>query len=209
LLAGLFHDIGKAYVQSKDPEGNIHFYMEDPNDPEKELTHEDVGAKIAGEILSRLRFDDKTIAKVKRLIEEHMTLHAKDALRESTLKELYNLFGGEIEPLLQLTEADIAGRKGPEHPSHFPEMKETLMKIKETPPPAEALIDGKKIMEILGVSPGPIIGQVKEELKQQQYEDKITTPEQAEEYVRSNAERFKVGLVKPGSLTMTEILCNV
>src|SRR5690554_767777 len=60
-LAALLHDIAKPRSLSIDAKGIGHFYG-----------HEQEGAQLAGQILSRLHFDNKTRAKVKALIRAHM-----------------------------------------------------------------------------------------------------------------------------------------
>ncbi len=59
-LAALFHDIGKPECYTYDGE-NGHFYG-----------HEKRGAEIADDIMCRLKFDNDTRKKVRRLVAEHM-----------------------------------------------------------------------------------------------------------------------------------------
>ncbi len=56
-LASLFHDIGKPYCFKRD--GKYYY-------------HDIEGVKIAGEVLKRLKADNRTISQVKYLIKEHM-----------------------------------------------------------------------------------------------------------------------------------------
>ncbi|WP_113672664.1 CCA tRNA nucleotidyltransferase [Vallitalea guaymasensis] len=56
----LLHDIGKPRVKTTDELGIDHFYG-----------HEGISAKMANDILKRLKFDNKTIDKVVKLIEFH------------------------------------------------------------------------------------------------------------------------------------------
>lgn len=59
-LAMLLHDVGKPDTRTTDKKGCDHFY----GHPEK-------GAQMTGEILRRLKFDNDTIALVKRLVRYH------------------------------------------------------------------------------------------------------------------------------------------
>jgi tRNA nucleotidyltransferase (CCA-adding enzyme) len=56
----LLHDIGKPMAHSTDSRGNDHFYM-----------HQKLSAEKAEIVLQRLRFDNTSIAKIKKLILEH------------------------------------------------------------------------------------------------------------------------------------------
>ncbi len=59
-LAALFHDIGKPVVKTVDEEGIDHFYG-----------HPQLSAKMAQDILKRLKFDNDTIKIVSKLVEFH------------------------------------------------------------------------------------------------------------------------------------------
>ena len=60
-LAALLHDVGKPATLSVDEQGERHFYL-----------HEDVGAKMAQEILFRLRASGEIADQVSTLIKTHM-----------------------------------------------------------------------------------------------------------------------------------------
>ena len=57
----LLHDLGKPACFTVDEDGVGHFYG-----------HDELGAQIAAEIMTRLRFDKKTAARVELLIGQHM-----------------------------------------------------------------------------------------------------------------------------------------
>lgn len=59
-LAMLFHDIGKPEALTVDENGVSHFYR-----------HPEIGEKMAVTIMNRLRFDNDTIAGVRRLVKYH------------------------------------------------------------------------------------------------------------------------------------------
>ena len=96
-LAALFHDIGKPKTFSKDENGVGHFYR-----------HHLESEKIAKQILTRLRFDNKTIETVCILVREHMSRY--DFLRSKNIKKFINRVGVEnLESLFELQIADIKG----------------------------------------------------------------------------------------------------
>lgn len=68
-LAGLLHDIGKPHSQWIDENGVGHYYKSADGRGDD---HEKVGAKMAEDVLRRLRYPANRIAKVSHLIEHHM-----------------------------------------------------------------------------------------------------------------------------------------
>ena len=90
----LLHDIGKPVVRKTDENGRDHF-----------KTHGNVGEKMAGQILRRLKFDNDTIRKVTRLVKWH------DDRPEGTLKSVrraVNRIGEDLFPLyLEVQQADM------------------------------------------------------------------------------------------------------
>ncbi len=48
----------------------------------------------------------------------------------------------------------------------------------------QPLLNGKEIMEILGIKPSPIVGKIKEKLQNKQIEGKIKTKQQAIEFIK-------------------------
>ena len=60
-LAVLFHDSGKPRTRTVDPNGDVHFYK-----------HEELGAEIAREVMTRLRYSVDEIKQVTQLVALHM-----------------------------------------------------------------------------------------------------------------------------------------
>ncbi len=97
-LAALLHDFGKPSVFSTDEKGEGHFYG-----------HAEKSTEIAGRILERLRFDNKTKDKVLLLIKYHDTLpdpHSRQFAR------FRSRFGEEfLTDWLTLIRADRTGQR--------------------------------------------------------------------------------------------------
>ncbi len=96
-LAALLHDIGKPLVKSTDEEGKDHFYG-----------HGDVSAEMAKEILRRLKFDNETIRKVKKLITFHD--YRPDLTERAVRRMLYQTGEELFWEVLKLQKADIAAQ---------------------------------------------------------------------------------------------------
>ncbi|WP_245844893.1 hypothetical protein [Persephonella hydrogeniphila] len=49
----------------------------------------------------------------------------------------------------------------------------------------EPLLSGKEIMDILGIKPSPIVGEIKDKLIKEQISGRIKTKEEAEQFIKS------------------------
>jgi tRNA nucleotidyltransferase (CCA-adding enzyme) len=92
-LALLFHDIAKPVCYRQDENGSGHF-----------SGHEKIGAQMAESILKELKFDNKTIETVCKLVRYHYItpVASKRAVKKLLAKVGYPLF----EPLMQVVKAD-------------------------------------------------------------------------------------------------------
>lgn len=113
-LAALFHDVGKPDVRTTDQAGVDHFYG-----------HEEHGEKIAGRILKRLKFDNETMDRVKRLIRWHDYRYADG--RKGMRRAVYKIGSDLMDDLFLLQQCDILAQ----HPSKRQEKLEALEKAKQ------------------------------------------------------------------------------
>ena len=161
-LASLFHDIGKP--KSKRGEGrNSTFYG-----------HEVIGAKMAAEIMDRLRFPKDPAEKVTRLVRYHMFYYNPDEVTESSVRRLLVKIGKEnVEDLLKVREADRIGSGRPKAvPYKLRHLKYIIDKVSDAPISAKMLkIDGKDVMEELKIEPGPKVGLILNSLLAEVVED--------------------------------------
>lgn len=101
--AALFHDIGKPKCFTKDEAGIGHFYG-----------HEVISAEIAEKIMKRMKYDTKSVNKVKLIILEHMNLVC-DFKKKSSIKRFIQRVGTEnLKILFELKRADIMATTSPE-----------------------------------------------------------------------------------------------
>lgn len=149
-LAALFHDIGKPYTFTRDENGTGHFYG-----------HNLVSAKIAWEILLRLKASNKIIKKTAILVEKHMT--AYDNFGEKGLKRLLAKVGEEdIFILFELQEADRLCKNENRNIDDLIERREKIEEILNKSYVYEKnqlAIDGNDIIN-LGYNEGRIIGEI-------------------------------------------------
>ncbi|MEL7565656.1 MAG: CCA tRNA nucleotidyltransferase [Dehalobacterium sp.] len=149
-LSALLHDIAKPQTFALDENGVGHFYL-----------HNLKGEEISKTILTRLKFDGKTIDIVGTLVREHMS--KLSLLRGSTIKRLINRVGREnIFKLIDLQIADEKGSAPPHNFKIFEDLKKEIDKIFTNNDPltlGDLAIGGRDLQE-LGFQPGPDMGKV-------------------------------------------------
>lgn len=149
-LAALLHDIAKPRVKNGEGE-NSTFY-----------NHEIVGAKMTFQILNNLKFSKKEVEKITKLVRYHLFYYNVDEVKEASVRRLVKNMGAEnMEELLQVRQADRIGSGVPKaEPYKLRHLKYLIDKVSQDPISAKMLkINGNDLMSILGIKPGPRIGQ--------------------------------------------------
>lgn len=150
--AMLFHDIGKGRAKTTSEDGIDHFHG-----------HPQISAKMASEILRRLKFDNDTIGKVIKLVEYH---DVDIDTNERSVRRMMNKLGKDMFPmLLKVREADTLAQsmyKREEKLSKLEALQalyEEIMLRNDCVTIKDLAINGKDLME-LGVKQGPEIGEI-------------------------------------------------
>jgi poly(A) polymerase len=168
--AVLLHDIAKPLTAAADPQsGAVHFYG-----------HERIGAEMAEQILGRLRFPRRQTEQVVKAVRYHMQF--KDALqmRKSTLRRL--LLRPTFPLELELHRLDCLGSHGQlDVYDHLVAQARELEKQPQIRPP---LLTGHDLIA-LGMEPGPALGALLAEIREQQLQDELTTKAQARKWAKS------------------------
>lgn len=150
-LAALFHDIAKPDVKEGKGE-DATFY-----------NHEVVGAKKTANILKRLKFAQKDIKKITKLVRYHLFYYNVDEVSESSVRRLVRKVGKEnIDDLIKVRKADRIGSGVPKaEPYKLRHLQYIIEKVAQDPISTRMLaVNGKDVMKTLGASPGPIIGDI-------------------------------------------------
>jgi tRNA nucleotidyltransferase (CCA-adding enzyme) len=154
-LAALLHDVGKPRTQTPQPNapGEFGFFK-----------HEGVGAEIAKTIAGRLRLSRAETELLVALVANHMFFYTRD-WTDGTVRRFVNRVQAErISHLFSLREADITSRGRGEDPEG--ETRELRIRIARVAAEDAALrvrdlaVSGADVMRVLGVGPGPVVGQV-------------------------------------------------
>ncbi|PPG18080.1 CCA tRNA nucleotidyltransferase [Rathayibacter sp. AY1C6] len=154
-LAALLHDIGKPATRRLEPGGAVSFHH-----------HDLVGSKLAIKRLRALKFDNQTTKDVARLIELHLRFfgYTDGAWTDSAVRRYVTDAGPLLERLHILTRADVTtrNRRKADRLAHaYDDLEARIAELAEKEELASKRpdLDGTRIMEILGLAPGPEVGQ--------------------------------------------------
>ncbi len=155
--AGLLHDVAKPGCGKR--AGRTFFFPD----------HEEKGARLAGAILRRLRFSQQEIRRITHLILHHGFDEAEANAGEAGLRGFVLRVGPEsVLDLLQLRLADrmaVAGETGSAGTLEPLERKVRSLLRGGVLPGLRPVLDGGDVMRIMGVPPGPQVGEILERLR--------------------------------------------
>jgi putative nucleotidyltransferase with HDIG domain len=151
-MAALFHDVGKPSTAT--PDGAF-------------TGHEMVGANMARAALERLRFAQRDIDVVAKLVRLHLRpVYYSSEWTDGAVRRLARDAGPELDRLMALARADIAASAYPE-PEKLDELQSRIDAIlAERPSRLEPVVTGEDVMRVRGISPGPEVGRVKRRLEE-------------------------------------------
>jgi tRNA nucleotidyltransferase (CCA-adding enzyme) len=158
-LTALLHDIAKPRVRKKEG-GRFRF-----------IGHEKVSATLAVEVMGRLKFAGGLAEQVSSLIEHHMDVMNYDSQwSEGALRRLIRRVGArDMRLLLALRRADLLAHGLPyeDKLNLLDELEKRVREITKRPlalSSRDLAVDGRKVMDILGLSEGPEVGRVLDHL---------------------------------------------
>jgi poly(A) polymerase len=186
-LSALLHDIGKPKTREITPEG-VQFHH-----------HEMVGARMAEERLRALRYPERIIQDVKKLVELHLRFHTYGAgWTDGAVRRYVRDAGPLLDELNHLTRADCT-TQNPKKAEMFRRLQDELeqriarLAEQENLAAIRPPLDGHQIMERLGIDPGPLVGEAREFLLEHRLEEGPIEEEEAhrllEEWARDKGIR--------------------
>ncbi|WP_169080361.1 CCA tRNA nucleotidyltransferase [Microcella alkalica] len=180
-LAALLHDIGKPATKKVEPGGAVTFHH-----------HDVVGAKLARKRLTALRFDKETIVAVSRLIELHLRFfgYADAPWTDSGVRRYVRDADALLERLHILTRADVTTRnrrKAARLRGAYDELEQRIVALaaQEELDAIRPDLDGEQVMAILGLTPGPLVGQAYRFLLELRLDEGPLGAEEAERRLRA------------------------
>jgi len=182
-LAALLHDIAKPQTKAIAANGRMRF-----------LGHPQDGAVITTDILERLRFATKEVKLVEIVVRYHLRpgqMSHDDEL--PSRRAIYRYFRDTGEAgidILFFSLADHLATRGPSLDiSHWREHAHMIQYVlsqrfeQESVVAPPKLIDGHDLINVLGIKPGPRIGEFLESVREAQASGELTTKEEALSYI--------------------------
>jgi poly(A) polymerase len=173
-MAALLHDIGKPATRKVTEEGVTFHY------------HDVVGAKMARSRLRELRYPKEFVEEVSRLVELHLRPHT---LRLGWTDKAVRRYVRDAGPLLAklnvLVRADCTTRNERKRAEIMRRLDELEARIEDLRRREELgqirpEIDGHRVMELLGIPPGPEVGEAMRFLLELRMEEGLLGAEEVE-----------------------------
>jgi len=157
-MAALLHDIAKPKTKAFVPGTGWTFHG-----------HEDIGARMVKKIFQRMRFPLEYVPYIEKLIQLHLRPQAlvDDGVTDSAIRRLMFETGNDIDDLMALCRADITSKNQKlieqvkqNYDLVIKKMAEVEEKdrIRNWQPP----LRGEEIMQVCGLTEGPMIGVLKD-----------------------------------------------
>ncbi|HJR88274.1 MAG TPA: CCA tRNA nucleotidyltransferase [Acidimicrobiia bacterium] len=172
-LAALFHDVGKPETRAIGPEG-VSFHH-----------HEVVGQRMTRERLRALRYPREIVDDVSRLVFLHLRPHTlKLGWTDAAVRRYVRDAGDLLESLNELVRCDVTTanpRKAAAISGGIDELEEriTELRAREALDALRPPIDGHRVMEFLGIKPGPLVGEIMDLLYERRIEEGPFSEEEA------------------------------
>ena len=171
MWAALLHDVGKPRTQTfKD--GVPHFYG-----------HEVLGADMAAEILTRLRFSSASIDTITAAIRHHMRFASVHVMKKAKWMRIIADPNFPLE--LELHRLDCIACHG--LLDNYVLMLDRMREYAKLPAPRKPFLNGNDIIA-LGVKPGAVFSRILSEAEDLRLEGELKSREQSLEWLRARVE---------------------
>lgn len=152
-LAALLHDVGKP--RSMAGEGEARTFH----------NHEVIGSRMAVGIGKRLRLSNVQIEQLFRLVRWHMFTVAEIQTDKAVRRFIRNVTPEFIDNMISMRRADRIGSGSKETSWRWELFKKRIVEVQKQPFSIKDLkVNGQDVMEILGIKPGPKVGQILNEI---------------------------------------------
>ncbi|MFL6026882.1 MAG: CCA tRNA nucleotidyltransferase [Friedmanniella sp.] len=179
-LAALLHDVGKPATRRFEEGGKVSFHH-----------HDVVGAKLVRKRLTALRFSTEEVKAVSELVALHLRFHGygEGQWTDSAVRRYVRDAGEQLERLHILTRADCTTRnkaKAARLWSAYDDLEDRIRELAEREELAAMRpdLDGRRIMELLQIPPGPLVGRAYNFLLELRIEEGPLGAERAEAELR-------------------------
>ncbi|MBE7709931.1 MAG: HD domain-containing protein [Cyanobacteria bacterium SIG32] len=183
-LAGFLHDIGKFSTWSI-IDGRHRF-----------IKHDDVGSKLAHDLLKSMNFSNKQTEYISLMIKYHIypsnVMSADDVNEKIMMRYVRRMDRNSIDNIV-LAMADRLSARGPEitdeivnkNISSLTRLLNFYLDKKETLKPLPKLLSGNEIMSILNITPSPVLGNIVNALYDAQLNGDVTCRDEAIIFIKN------------------------
>jgi hypothetical protein len=196
ILTALMHDLGKLFY-------DIH---EDKGDKTSYSGHEKASADLAKLILSYLRFNTNMVDQVSKLARHHMRIHqvdrdknlAGEGKRLAYMRRFIRKMLAENVDAMDVMNHSIADAYSKQINIVTPDVVKKYQLLKNQMEQALSsmsvdlnkkkfvpVLNGREIMSILNINPGPMVGQVNEFLQERMDENPNISKDEAAEAIKA------------------------
>jgi len=175
-MAALMHDVGKPATKAIGPDSRVSFHH-----------HEVVGARLTKARMRELHYPKDVIADVSALVGLHLRFYGygRGEWTDSAVRRYVTDAGELLSRLHKLTRSDCTTRnrrKAAQLAADYSALEERIERIRAEEDLARVRpdLDGNAIMELLGVPPGPIVGEAWRHLKEVRLDRGPLTHDEAE-----------------------------
>ncbi len=180
-LAALLHDIGKPRTRRFEDDGRVSFHH-----------HEVVGARMTRKRMQALRFSNEMTDDVARLVELHLRFHGYGSgeWTDSAVRRYVRDAGPLLTRLHKLTRADCTTRnrrRAMALQRTYDSLEQRIAELAEQEELAAMRpdLDGREIMRILDIPPGPVVGEAYQFLLDLRLDRGPMAPDLAEQALRA------------------------
>jgi putative nucleotidyltransferase with HDIG domain len=185
-FGALLHDIAKPHTRAVTPEGRVTF-----------MRHDEAGAKLATEILVRLRAGGRLVDYVAALTRHHLRLGFLVHEMPLGRRDIYRYLdacapvGADVTVLSVADRLATRGEGSEQAISRHLELARQLLReaLAWTAHPPRPPIRGDELSSELGIRPGPLLGELLHELEEAAYAGEVSSHEEAIGYARRRARR--------------------
>jgi poly(A) polymerase len=161
-MAALMHDVGKPATKDVGRDGRVSFHH-----------HEVVGARLTKQRMKALKYPKDVISDVVELVALHLRFYGygRGEWTDSAVRRYVTDAGPLLSRLHKLTRSDCTTRnrrKAAALAADYDALEARIARLQAEEDLARVRpdLDGNAIMELLGVPPGPIVGQAWRYLKE-------------------------------------------
>ncbi|HXV78111.1 MAG TPA: HD domain-containing protein [Candidatus Polarisedimenticolaceae bacterium] len=176
----LLHDVAKPETLAFTTDGRPTFHG-----------HEELGRRRGAALMRRLRVPETRRRRVERLVLNHLRPgHLADGgASPRALARLARAMGDDLPLLVAHAACDARASGGPGQPARWRRLAAVLTALlgaydRRPAEPTTALVDGRDVMRVAGIAPGPRVGRLLERVRRRQRAGLLRTRDQALAFLR-------------------------